>query len=248
MPIPIRQTHPTDREDLTVQVTDDGSRTLVCAGTSDAYHSGCGAKAETRHVYLENTGLAQRLRNGQASSVLEVGLGTSMAMLMTMDLAIQHSAPLQFDTLENDWISAQTLSFLQPSSWVDECWIVESYLSFRQSISRSAPEGHYVWKPDQDRTATIHVGEALTWSPTMPKRYDAIFFDPFCPESAPSFWTVSYLTKMRQLVSDQGKIATYSCSRAVRDVFEESGWKVERVPGPPGGKREVLVAVPGKGT
>ncbi|MEL6109109.1 MAG: tRNA (5-methylaminomethyl-2-thiouridine)(34)-methyltransferase MnmD [Planctomycetota bacterium] len=244
MPIPIRPTHPTDRDDLTVQVTDDGSRTLVCSGTSDAYHSGCGAKSETRHVYLENTGLAERLRSGQASSALEVGLGTSMAMLMTMDLAIRHATPLQYDTLESDWISAQTLSFLQPSGWVDQSWIVESYLAFRQSIPRSAPDGQYVWHLDQDRTATIHVGDALTWSPATTNEYDAIFFDPFCPENAPSFWTVRYLAQMRQHISEQGRIATYSCSRAVREAFEQAGWKVQRIAGPKGGKREVLVAMP----
>ena len=241
MPIPIRETYPTDRDDLMVQVTDDGSRTLICSGTTDAFHSGCGAKAETLHVYLENTGLAPRLRNGHSSTVLEVGLGTSMALLMTMDLAIRYSTKLHYVALENDWISAQTLSFLSPSTWVAQTWIVESYLAFRESIPREAPPGTYTWQLDQDRIAVIEVGDALSWSPPNQTLFDAILFDPFCPESAPAFWSAEYLSKMRSRVAKEARIATYSCSRVVRDAFEQAGWLVERVPGPPGGKREVLV-------
>ncbi|MEO1528058.1 MAG: MnmC family methyltransferase [Planctomycetota bacterium] len=244
MPIPIRETYPTDRDDLLVQVTDDGSRTLVCSGTADSFHSGCGAKAETQRVYLENTGLADRLQLGHQSDVLEVGLGTSMAMLMAMDLAVTHSAPMRYVALERDWISAQTLGFLNPSSWVQQTWIVESYLSFRESIPRDAPDGSYTWQVDQDRIARIEVGDALEWQPSVPVSFDAILFDPFCAESAPQFWTKQCLVKMRRWIADHGKIATYSCSRAVRDAFEQAGWNVQRVPGPPGGKREVLVGEP----
>ena len=95
MPIPIRETFSTDRNDLMVQITDDGSLTLVKTGSDDAYHSGCGAATETRHVYLEISGIIDRLRDRQPSRVLEIGLGTSQAMLMTIDAAIENDATIQ---------------------------------------------------------------------------------------------------------------------------------------------------------
>ena len=242
MPIPSRETYGTDRQDLLVQITDDGSRTLLRQGTEDAFHSGCGAKSETRHVYLESTGVLDRLKAGESTSVLEVGLGTSMAMLMTVDVAIRNGTPLFYLALEKDWISSETLGFLRPNDWVEQTWLVESYLSFRESLPRHPSRGSYLWEVDQDRVVRVEIGDAISWRPLESILFDAIYFDPFCPESAPEFWTSEYLSLMRRLVRSSGRIATYSCSRPVRDAFGAAGWVVERIPGPPDGKREILRA------
>jgi len=41
-----------------------------------------------------------------------------------------------------------------------------------------------------------------------------------------------------------GKLTASIISRVVRHAIEQASWRVERVPGPNGGKREVIVARP----
>ena len=65
-----------------VQITDDDSRTLIDPVGEVAFHSGSGALAETRHVYLKNSGVSARLACGKNTSVLEIGLGTGLGMLL----------------------------------------------------------------------------------------------------------------------------------------------------------------------
>lgn len=244
MPIPVRATYPTDRDDLIAQVTDDGSLTLVKMGSNDAFHSGCGAVAETRQVYLSGSGVASRLAEQRSTRVLEIGLGTSMAMLMTVDASLTNGAPLEYVAIETDWIGAATLEFLKPRDWVVQPDLVDEYLDFRNVLPDNVPPGSYPWRFDQDRLITIEVADVRDWNRGADHSFDAIYYDPFCPESAADLWTTASMKAMRDLISDDGKLATYSCSRPVRTALEQAGWDVARVPGPKGGKREVIVASP----
>ncbi len=244
MPIPIRETFATDRPDLTAQVTDDGSVTLVRAGTEDAFHSGCGARSESRHVYLQNSGVAARLLNGRSTRVLEIGLGTSMAMLMTFDWAKRCNAALAYVAFEPDFIAASTMKYLKPHDWVDDPAVVESYVSYRRSLPQHPPPGTYCWRLDDHRQATIHVDDVLQAVWQRDQVFDAIYYDPFCPHSAPRLWTAEAFARMRTAIAADGCLSTYSCSRQVRDALSAAGWRPERVAGPIGGKREVLIARP----
>lgn len=256
MPIPNRKTFPTDRDDLIVVQTDDGSHTLQSVGTNDLYHSGCGAKAETEHVYLGNSNVTARLQRQQPTRVLEIGLGTSMGMLMSMDLAQRHHAALSYVALELDWISAQTLAFLQPQQWLSQFSnagsefgaapndLLHQYNAFREKLPAQVPEGDYHWQLDPLRQLTVVVGDLLNWKVASVAPFDAIFYDPFSAGSAPELWDEACFAKMRSVALPHTRLVTYCCSRKVRDALHAAAWDVQRVPGPVGGKREVLYAVP----
>ena len=64
-----------NQSDWVIQITDDGSRTLLNPASGIAFHSASGALAETLHVYLENSGVGEKLRQGIEVQVIEVGLG-----------------------------------------------------------------------------------------------------------------------------------------------------------------------------
>ncbi|MCC9602690.1 tRNA (5-methylaminomethyl-2-thiouridine)(34)-methyltransferase MnmD [Stieleria sp. JC731] len=250
MPIPIRETFATDRPDLQVMVTDDGSRTLLKTGTHDSFHSGCGALSETKHVYLQNSGIATRLTSRQPTSVLEVGLGTAMGLLVTLEQSLLHDTELYYAALETDWIAASTMRYLDPETWSSYPGLVDRYLDFRSSHANTTGPGTFRWSVDAKRTVDIHLTDALNWSPDhsqcpchlMP--FDAVYYDPFCPDTAPELWTSDCFKRMRTYVASHATLTTYSCSRVVRDAMSAAGWDVERVAGPIGGKREVLVATP----
>ena len=167
-----------------------------------------------------------------------------MAMLMTVDLAITHDASLNYVAVETDCITARTLSHLKPHDWVSNPEVVDAYLAFRQSLPDLMPPGTYTWRPDARRSIDIECLDARDWVNPSGRLFDAIYYDPFCPESAPALWTRSCFTAMRKVIKDSGRLTTYSCSRPVRTALEQAHWHVDRVPGPVGGKREVIIALP----
>jgi len=227
-----------------IQVTDDGSRTLVIAGSEDTFHSGCGAVAETRHVYLGNSGVTDRLAAGRATRVLEVGLGTGMGMLLTLQAATDGNAALDYVALETDWITAATFEFLNPRQWPCDRDLVDRYVDYRSRYPAKVHPGVYHWTVDPLRQVSIRVQDLRTAASMNGDGFDAIYFDPFCPETSPELWTCPIFRSLLPLIRPSGRLVTYSCSRPVRDALTAAGWDVRRVPGPEAGKREVLVAEP----
>ena len=242
MPIPIRELTPSLDDRYQILTTDDGSRTLVEIQSNDSFHSGCGALTETKHVYLANSGVLERIQTQCASAVLEVGVGTAMGLLCTLDAALAYDAPLDYVGLETRWITAELLNQLAPQSWVENTSLATRYLEWRSNFPREAIDGDYVWQIDANKKATIRVGNAIDWVPSNDDRFDAIYFDPFAPASATELWAKPMLSKMRNVMKPDGLFVTYCVNRQVRDDLLEAGFQVTRVAGPVGGKREVLLA------
>jgi tRNA U34 5-methylaminomethyl-2-thiouridine-forming methyltransferase MnmC len=239
---PSRKIIPIENHDLAVQVTDDQSRTLIVRGSQVAYHSGSGACSETRHVYLNNSGVADRLASGQATSVLEIGLGTGMGMLLTLDTSQTSGTPLSYTAIEYRWLDAELLRTLKLTELLEDPSIVERYLRWRESIGQPRLGEQYRWQAGPTQCVVVEHRDALDWVATARSTYDAIYFDPFAPDTNPHLWTTGFLAKMRGLLHDDGRLVTYCVSRAVRDAFTSAGFGVARVPGPTGGKREVMIA------
>ena len=120
------------RDDLVIQVTDDGSRTLMDHNQGVAFHSAAGARTETQHVYLDNSGVSDRIRQGLETRVLEIGLGTALGMLMTVDLAITAECGLQYQAWESDLLDADILESLNLGQSLQQAWLVDSFISWRR--------------------------------------------------------------------------------------------------------------------
>ena len=68
---------------------------------------------------------------------------------------------------------------------------------------------------------------------------DLIYFDAFGARVQPELWTETIFKKMYDALKDKGIIVTYAAKGSVRRAMQAVGFKVERLPGPPG-KREML--------
>ena len=71
--------------------------------------------------------------------------------------------------------------------------------------------------------------------------FNLIYFDAFGARVQPELWTVDIFRKMYVSLKSQGYLVTYAAKGSVRRAMLEVGFKVERLPGPPG-KREMLRA------
>jgi tRNA U34 5-methylaminomethyl-2-thiouridine-forming methyltransferase MnmC len=71
--------------------------------------------------------------------------------------------------------------------------------------------------------------------------YDLVYFDAFAPQVQPELWGKDVFSKIFHSMTSKGKMVTYCAKGVVRRTLENIGFKVERLPGPPG-KREMLRA------
>ncbi len=234
-----------------MEVTDDGSRTLFNRLSGVSYHSSSGAVSETRLVYLLNSGVYERLVHRRATRVLEIGLGTGMGMFLTVDHAINHGTPLNYVAVEYDWLAAGVVQDLAPDSWVSDPALVASYLQWRSAAVPSGMLGRdhvndelpqvFQWAAGNDQFVEVHCGDAHKWR-YEGEKFDAIYFDPFAPDTNSGLWQSPMLEVMYKLMNKHGRFVTYCVKREVRDRLTAVGFKVAKIRGPQGGKREVLVA------
>ena len=72
--------------------------------------------------------------------------------------------------------------------------------------------------------------------------FDVIYFDAFAPEKQPEMWEPTLFEGLYQALNEGGILTTYCAKGVVRRMLQAAGFTVERLPGPPGGKREILRA------
>ena len=225
-----------------IQVTDDNSRTLIDPVTGVAFHSASGALAETRHVYLNNSGVAASLASGNAVSVLEIGLGTGMGMLLSVDDATQGEAELEYHALELDWLPAPVLRQLDLQSGLKTPGLCESYLAWRETFGSTPARGSYQWQYNRGISVFIHHHDARQFRFAESVAFDAIFFDPFAPSVNHDLWTPDFLGRMHELLRSGGHLVTYCVNRRVKDALQSCDFEIKCLRGPVGGKREVMRA------
>ncbi len=238
MTIPQRQTFDSVDPRWQIQVTDDGSPTLVDRASGDAMHSGCGALAETEHVYVQNGGVASRLAAQLPTSVLEVGLGSGLAFLWTAERALRDNTPLLYVALEQVVAPGAVVRQLDFARYGIRVELIEAFCG----LLDAANEESILCLTISNVTLRIVIGDAANSTTTDLPSCDAIYFDPYSPTSNPAMWTTAVFRALRKTLAGDGRLVSYCVNRRVRDSLIEAGFKVDRVPGPPGGKREVLVA------
>lgn len=96
----------------------------------------------------------------------------------------------------------------------------------------------------------LWLGDARDWTPSdagaMDGRsiagFDAVYFDPFSPESSPELWTAEVFEVAARGLRPGGLLTSYCVKSSVRKALQQCGLQVCKMAGPLGGKREVLVA------
>lgn len=246
MPIPDRLRVPCVDPRFRLLETDDGSWTLENVSDGDTFHSGCGAREECRHVYLENSGVGDRLRHGHPTRVLEMGLGTATAFVLTAAVAHRHTAKLHYTAIEQELLNTEVLKqiLLSPQQWSSDdaaiCLEIASRLI--DSIERREMNErlHYFQLGDY-LTLKLLETEIVKDGVELDGPYQGIYFDPFSPQSNPRLWQEDFLQRITKTLAIDGKLVSYCVNSQVRRTFTSLGLLAHRVPGPVGGKREVLV-------
>lgn len=254
MAIPKRPTTQTSAAGLHWQLTDDGSRTLWDEHLNETYHSGCGAVAESLVVYLLNSGMHKRLSAGQGSAILEYGFGTATAFLLTAADALIHGAALRYRALEISLLPAEILGELQLNGSslhpvyrqefgelldVAQSLLAE-FVHWRSKLAVTPARGMYNCALRANIDLEIVIDDAVHYDRSG--LFDAIYFDPFSPASCPELWSVAVFRHALSCLHEGGTLTSYCVKSSVRHDLSSVGFGVSRLPGPLGGKREVLLA------
>lgn len=220
-----------------LQTTADGSKTLYSERYGQSYHSHRGALSEAKHVFLEASGVAARLRAGQPTRVLEVGFGTGLNFLVTADLALRADASLHYCALERSLLSLADLSSL---GYRDVLSQEELFDAFLEGLPKEPPAGRYRLSLYPTVTLELLLGEAT--AQTLDGRFDAVYHDAFSPDSNPELWSEGFLRGLYASMASHAVLSSYCVKGTVRRRLQELGFAVRKRPGPAGGKREMMVA------
>ena len=231
---------PDDEKLLSARVTNDGSRTLYSSAYGQTFHSDKGALTEAKHVFLAASGALKRLSRQRKTSILEVGFGTGLNFFVTADAALKHAAELHYTAFERDLLSEKNLKSLGYAAYLRHPELLEAYLSFRSGLPGKPLPGIYAFT-FSSVGLELCLGEA-TEQVLEEESYDAVYQDAFSPDSNPELWTPEFLACLSAALVPGGALVTYSVKGAVRRTLSSASLEVGKLPGPEGGKREMLLA------
>jgi tRNA U34 5-methylaminomethyl-2-thiouridine-forming methyltransferase MnmC len=234
-----------------VIATGDGSLTVHSPRFGQGFRSRGGAHAEARHVFVDGSGVGPRLRLGAPAAVLEVGLGAGTNLGLTVAAAWAGDARLRYLAIEREPLPPEAWRALDLPTWTPapfaEAWLaaLERWTAAPTAAFAVAVRGVRVEVVVAEAGAFVARGGLATHG-----AFDAVYLDPFSPDVDPDAWRPGTLAALTAALAPGGALVTYSVQGAVRRALAAAGLEVAKVPGPPGGKREVLRArkpAPGTG-
>lgn len=227
------------------QTTADGVDTLYSEVYQQTYHSSHGALREAEHVFLQASGVGQRLAQGISTSILEVGFGTGLNFWLTVQHSRLAQTSVRYLALEKNLLPAELLAALNHADYLPLIGpLRQAFLDWRGALPEPLPSVA-IWAAGSalELELELRLGEA-TEADLPHGGYQAIYHDAFSPDVNPELWTQGYFARLYACLEVGGKLTTYSAKGDVRRALQAVGFQVERRPGPPG-KREMLVATRG---
>ncbi len=210
-----------------IEHTADGSATLFVKEMDEHYHSVKGALTESNHIFRDSAFLYRA--DGSPLRLLEVGFGTGLNAAVTAMVA-DSSQPVHYITLEKYPVSEDILRQLNYGELVDSELLEKIHAAPWNEAVEVIP-GFVLEKRVSDYTMD-----------PLPEGIDVVYFDAFAPEKQPDMWTQGAFERLVGIMNRGCVLTTYCSKGEIRRRLESLGLRVERIPGPPGGKREILRA------
>lgn len=216
-------------DDLEIITTADGSHTLRNKQLNETYHSIHGAVQESMHVFIQQ-GLqyyCQR-HHSKEVSILEVGFGTGLNALLTLQYVIENQISVRYTTIE-------------PFPLPEEVWSKLNYGYANGSREHFKAIHEARW----DSEVSLGSGFSVLKMKTMLREvdlegvYDVIYFDAFAPAIQPELWDYESLKKVVGALKKDGVFVTYSAKGQLKRDLRTLGLMVDTLPGPPG-KNEMV--------
>lgn len=214
-----------------IVTTGDGSTTIHLEEWNENYHSSHGAIQEAYHVFIRS-GL-DLFENKSTVSILEIGFGTGLNTFITLLEAGKRELAIQYDGVEAYPLSSEEITGM---NYVNQLGVPEKKSIFEKIHLVPWNEEHEIAEYFILRKRQHFFHEIADEG-----RFDLIYFDAFGARVQPELWTEEIFLKMFKALKNKGVLVTYASKSSVRRAMLAVGFRVEKLPGPPG-KREMLRA------
>jgi tRNA U34 5-methylaminomethyl-2-thiouridine-forming methyltransferase MnmC len=220
-----------------IQLTEDGSHTILIPEINVTYHSKFGAIQESKHVFIKE-GLQYFLsihavNKDESLNIFEIGFGTGLNTWLSLNEAIHLNRKINYCAVEPFPLSVEEAGKLNYASILDKD-LQKYFLQLHQC--------------EWDEEILIHplfLFEKINIQLqdfSINKKFHLIYFDAFDPNAQPELWTENVFEKMRDILYPNGILVTYCSKGIVRRTMQAAGFSVEKLKGPPH-KREMVRAV-----
>ena len=211
-----------------IVITGDGSSTIHLPDWDEQYHSKHGAIQEAYHVFIKN-GLS--LFKCESVSVLEIGFGTGLNAFITLLEAEKLTTYMNYVGVEAYPVGMNEINQLNFPSQLQ--------VNDKESLFKLMHASE--WEISNQISRYFELTKKKKFFAEIQDRntFNLIYFDAFGARVQPELWTEAIFKKMYEALKVDGVLVTYAAKGSVRRAMQAVGFKVEKLPGPPG-KREML--------
>ncbi|MET6990098.1 tRNA (5-methylaminomethyl-2-thiouridine)(34)-methyltransferase MnmD [Sediminicola arcticus] len=211
--------------------TSDGSKTIQIEEWDEQYHSKHGAVQEAYHVFIKH-GLS--LFENRKISLLEIGFGTGLNTLITLIESKRFNLEIAYTGVEAYPVTLEEVAQLDYVNELNAQALASDFEKMHNAPWEEAIELSNNFTLQKQKKDFMEIVDK--------DKYNLIYFDAFGARVQPELWTEVLFQKMYDAIGQNGVLVTYAAKGSVRRAMQSVGFKVERLPGPPG-KREMLRAV-----
>lgn len=220
-------------KELEIITTSDGSHSLLNTTLNETYHSLHGAIQESAHVFIKSGfDYFIQLSKPQQISILEVGFGTGLNALMTLQSSLQADIPVHYTTLEAYPINSETAQLLNYSRLLNFLNVDHYFLRLHEGP----------WEKEQVMEKNFYIKKLkskIQDTNFLPSSFDLIYFDAFAPSKQPEMWEMNVMQKIIAAMKPGAVFVTYCAKGQLKRDLKSLGLIVETLPGPPGKKEMV---------
>jgi tRNA U34 5-methylaminomethyl-2-thiouridine-forming methyltransferase MnmC len=215
--------------------TNDGSFTLFFEELNEHYHSKDGALGESLHVYIKN-GLERVGVESDPIRILEIGTGTGLNVILSLDWAIKNERKLEYTGLEPYPIDEKTHAFLKENTA-----IFSEYSREYDFLQKKDTSDNHQWSEFFTFSLLTEKIEEFN-SAAFDRYFDVIYFDAFAPSKQQEMWVPEVLHKCASILRDGGVLTSYCASGQFKRSLKSAGFEIIREKGY-AMKREMFVGI-----
>ena len=227
-----------EQTDGDLVITDDGSHTVYSSRFDQHYHNPNGAVAESRYVFFQQTALLDDLNSCDQITILEIGFGTGLSLMLLMDSWFDQDSTTHIDyySVEGFPLSHKMAKefnfgdhFHHPEVTAE---VTDLFANLSEGMNHTDLSEHF----------SVHLFYGM-FEDFRPGQINAnyVFHDAFSPDANPELWTGETFKKIYTLCADNVLLSTYSAASIAQGALAWADWHVAKTKGALG-KREMLLA------